>query len=70
LRIKLLDRLSSYLLRIARAIQADLDDLAGYDLANRIIAINQMQPFEGHVERSFQYFGIFRSYQTPLKQAV
>jgi hypothetical protein len=51
LRTKLLDRQRSYLLRIASAVQPDLDDLVGHDIANRIVAINQVQPVEGEVER-------------------
>ena len=44
LRPKPLDRKFRDLLRIVRAIQADLDDFVGDDLANRVVAINQMQP--------------------------
>jgi hypothetical protein len=44
-------RQGSDLLRIPRAVQADLDNLAGHDLANRIVAIHQMKPAEGQVER-------------------
>jgi hypothetical protein len=51
LRTKPLDRQISYLARIASAVQADLDDLAGHDLANRIVAINQVQTVEREPER-------------------
>jgi hypothetical protein len=67
LRTKLPDRQDGDLLRIARAVQADLEDLAGHDLANRIVAINQMQAIEGQVESLSQSFGIFRSDPAPLE---
>jgi hypothetical protein len=47
LRAQLPNRQGSYLLRIASAIEADLDDLARHDLANRIIAVNQTQACKG-----------------------
>ena len=48
----------------------ELDDFAGHDLANRIIAIHQIKRLLGPIERRVQLFNLFWTDFTVHEQAI
>jgi hypothetical protein len=56
LRTELFDREGGDLLGIASTVSPNMNHLAGDDLANRVVAINQVEPDKGCIERRPQAF--------------